>query len=128
MPANRPGRVVYATNDSGGTLDHGQAVQFEDWVGVATKQVAAGWDSVVADHSVIEEDEQYALTIKGKVLVDFVTGFAKGDGIYITDSNVLTETQGTNAPYGYVTEAPGERGTPAGKCWIDLDFKPPAGS
>ena len=123
MTANRPGRVVYVTNGSGDTYDHGQAVKEGNFVGTTIKQKATGWDSVVADQSLIQDGEEYALIVKGKVLVDNVSGFAAGDAVYIDGSNVLSETN-TGTPFGRVTEEPGDRGTPAGKCWVDLDLKP----
>lgn len=123
MPANRPGRVAYVTN--GGTaLQHGAPVKNGSFVGTAIKQRQVGWDSVVADQTVIAASEPFAIIVKGKVLVPQVSGFAKGDAIYIVAAdNSLTKTAGSNFKFGIVTEPPADRGTPAGKCWIDLDLK-----
>lgn len=124
MTPNRPGRGVYVTNTTqSAALEHGQPVKEGRFVGVAVKQKAPGWDSVVADATVIEDDEEYFLIVKGKVLVDNVSGFAVGDDVYIESDNDLTEVVTGNTRFGTVTEEPGDRGTPAGKCWIDLDIK-----
>lgn len=124
MPANRPGRVVYVQNTTqSAAIAHGVPVKEGNFVGVSIKTVGEGWDSVVADATVIADDEYYNLIVKGKVLVNNVSGFARGDKVYITSGNVLTETATSNTRFGTVTEAPGDRGTPAGKCWVDLDLK-----
>lgn len=124
MPYNRPGRGVYVTNDSGGVIQHGTPVAIDNYVGVALKQKAPGWDSLVADETEIENGEQFFLITKGIVQVDTVTGFAKGDAVYIDDStNTLTETSTDNIKFGRVHEVAGERGTPTGKVRIDLDAK-----
>lgn len=125
MPANRPGRIYYPPAE-GTARTHGQPIVRTNRTGVAVKQVGTGWDTTIAAQSAIAANEPYAMIVKGKVMVDQVTGFAKGDPIYIiAASMVLTETASGNVPYGYVTEGPGERGTPTGKVWIDLDHKPP---
>lgn len=124
MPANRPGRVVYVQNTTqSAAIDHGAPVKEGNFVGIAIKTQQESWDSVVADQTVIADDENYTLIVKGKVLVNNVSGFAKGDKVYITSGNVLTETATSNTRFGTVTEIPSERGTPAGKCWVDLDLK-----
>lgn len=123
MPYNRPGRGVYVTNETASaTLDHGQPVKEGNFVGVAVKQVARGFDSTVADQSTIDDNEEYFLITKGVVEVDTVSGFAVGDAVYITSSNVLTETSSSNTAFGRVVEVAGNRGTPSGKVRIDLDL------
>lgn len=123
MPANRPGRVAYVTADA--AVQHGAPVKVGNFVGTATKQIARGWDSTTAQQTLIDIGEQFAMTVKGKVLVDNVSGFAKGDPVYIVDAtNVLQEASGAGTTkFGRVTEIPEERGTPTGKVWIDLDLK-----
>jgi predicted RecA/RadA family phage recombinase len=123
MPYNRPGRGVYVTNDAASdTLDHGQPVKEGNFVGVAVKQVARGFDSTIADQSTIDDGEEYFLITKGVVEVNTVSGFAVGDAVYITSSNVLTETSSSNTAFGRVVEVAGNRGTPSGKVRIDLDL------
>lgn len=123
MPYNRPGRGVYVTNDAASAaLTHGQPVKEGNFVGVAVKQVARGFDSTVADQSTIDDGEEYFLITKGVVEVDTVAGFAVGDAVYITSSNVLTETSSSNTAFGRVVEVAGDRGTPTGKVRIDLDL------
>lgn len=123
MPYNRPGRGVYVTNDAASaTLDHGQPVKEGNFVGVAVKQVARGFDSTVADQSTIDDGEEYFLITKGVVEVDTVSGFAVGDAVYITSANALTETSSGNTAFGRVVEVAGNRGTPTGKVRIDLDL------
>jgi hypothetical protein len=122
MPQNRPGRMAYVT--AGAARTHGAPVTESNFVGVAVKQRARGWDSTVAQQSTIDNGEPYAIIVKGKVLVDNVAGFAKGDAVYITAATgVLSETSAGNVKFGRVTEIPAERGTPAGKAWVDLDLK-----
>lgn len=126
MPANRPGRVVYVTN-GGSAIDHGAPVlTAEGFVGVSIKQRQEGWDTTVADQSQIDANEDYAVIVKGKVLVDD-DGFSKGDALYIDGSNALS-TDDTDTPFGIVTEEENERGTPDGKVWVDLDLKDAVGS
>ena len=56
------------------------------------------------------------------VLAERVT--SKGDKVYITSGNVLTETGASNTPFGRVTETTSDnRGVPTGKVRIDLDVK-----
>jgi hypothetical protein len=126
MPYNRPGRSVKVQNtEISGTLTHGQPVSEGSFTGVAVKQLAPGWDSVVADATTIADDENYLLINKGVVQVNTVAGFAKGNAIYIVAAtNVLTETGSGNLPYGTVVEVENQNGTPAGKVRIDLDLKP----
>ena len=52
-----------------------------------------------------------------------MAGFAKGETIYITSANALTETSSSNTKFGTVVETENERGTPTGKVRIDLDLK-----
>jgi len=126
MPYNRPGRGVSVTNTStSATISHGQAAQEAGFVGVAVKQRATGWDSTVALQDDILDDEEYFLITKGIVQVDEVSGFAKGDPVYIVAAtNALTETSSGNISFGRVVEIEGQRGTPTNKVRIDLDLKP----
>jgi predicted RecA/RadA family phage recombinase len=124
MPYNRPGRGVYVTNETASAaLTHGQPVKEGNFVGIAVKQVSPGFDSTIADATTIEDNEEYFLVTKGVVQVDKVTGFAKGETIYITSANALTETSSSNTKFGTVVETENERGTPTGKVRIDLDLK-----
>lgn len=125
MPYNRPGRGVYVKNETASaSLTHGQPVKEGNFVGIAVKQVSPGFDSTIADATTIEDDEDYFLITKGVVQVDTVSGFAVGDAVYITSSNVLTETSSSNTKFGRVVETQNNRGTPSGKVRIDLDMKP----
>lgn len=124
MPAVRPGRGVYVKNEAqSAAITHGRPAKEGVFVGLAVKQKGRGFNSLIADQTVIDDDEDYFLITKGKVLVPFVSGCAKGDRVYITSANVLTETQSGNTPYGTVVEIQGQRGTPTGKMWVDLDLK-----
>ena len=127
MAYNRPGRSIRVQNtEASAALTHGQPVSEGSFVGVAVKQVAPGFDSVIADATTIADDELYLIVNKGIVQVDTVAGFAKGDLIYlVTATNALTETASSNIPFGTVTEVENSNGTPAGKVRIDLDLKPP---
>jgi len=124
MPYNRPGRGVYVKNETASAaLTHGQPVKEGNFVGIAVKQVSPGFDSTIADASRIEDDEEYFVITKGIVQVNKVSGFAKGDAVYITSTNTLTETSTSNTKFGTVVETENERGTPTGKVRIDLDLK-----
>lgn len=124
MPYNRPGRGVYVTNTTASAaLTHGQPVKEGNFVGIAVKQVSPGFDSTIADATTIEDDEEYFLITKGVVQVNEVSGFAKGDAVFITSSNALTETSSGNTKFGTVVETENERGTPTNKVRIDLDLK-----
>lgn len=123
MPYNRPGRGVYVTNNSGAALTHAQPVRESSFVGIAVKQRQPGFNSVIADYTRIEIAENFFLDTKGVVQVAAVAGFAKGDFVYITPGNVLTETAAGNTPFGQVVEVAGVRGTPVGRVRIDLDLK-----
>jgi Uncharacterized conserved protein (DUF2190) len=117
-------RGVYVTNGSGGTYTHGAPVKEGNFVGIAVKQKAATFDAGLAAHSLIQISENYFLITKGEVQVANVSGFAKGDKVYITSANVLTETGASNTPFGRVTETTSDnRGVPTGKVRIDLDVK-----
>lgn len=124
MPYNRPGRGVYVKNETASAaLTHGQPVKEGAFVGIAVKQVSPGFDSTIADASTIEDDEEYFLITKGIVQTDTVSGFAKGETVYITSANALTETSSGNTKFGTVVELATKRGTPTGKVRIDLDLK-----
>jgi Uncharacterized conserved protein (DUF2190) len=129
MPYSRPGPGVYVTNNSGGTLEHNQAVQESNFVGVAVKQKTRGWKDGYDVQKTIEQDEDYFIITKGVVLVTVertdAAAAAKGDAVYIEDDNNLSvASSGEGAlRFGRVVEVAGERGTPAGKARIDLDLK-----
>ena len=123
MPYQRPGPGVYVRNTSGGNLTHNRPVKVGNFVGVSVKQKATAWSDALSASSLIADNEDFFLITKGIVQVPFVAGFAKGDAVYITSGNVLTETGSGNTPFGRVVEIPGERGTPSGKVRIDLDQK-----
>ena len=124
MPAVRPGRGVYVQNTTASAaITHGRPVKEGVFVGVAVKQKSRGFNSLVADQTVIDDDENYFLITKGQVTVPFVSGCAKGDRVYITSANALSETQSGNTPYGTVVEIQGERGCPTGYMRVDLDLK-----
>ena len=125
MPTGpRPGKGVYVKNEAqSAAITHNRPAKEGNFVGVAVKQRSRGFDSKIADQTVIDDDENYFLITKGKILIPFVSGCAKGDRVYITDANAITKTQAGNTPFGTVTEIPGERGTPTGKMWVDLDLK-----
>jgi len=117
-------RGVYVTNGSGDTYDHGLPVVEGNFVGVTVKQKAASWDAGLAAQSLIADNEEYFIITKGEVQVANVAGFAKGDAVYITAANVLTETDSGNTPFGRVTETTSDnRGVPIGQVRIDLDVK-----
>lgn len=126
MPYKRPGEGKYVTNESGGTLTHGQPFvdKTKAFVGVAVKQKAVGFGDGMAAQAVIAEGEEFFLITKGVVQVPEVSGFAVGDDIWIDpDDNKLTETTTENVKFGRVVEIENERGTPANKVRIDLDAK-----
>lgn len=124
MPVNNPIRGVRVQNTTAsGTLDHGQPVAEGNFVGVAVKQLARGWEDGLDVQATIEDDEFYYLITKGEVQVPFVTGFAKGDAVYIDGSNVLTETNTGNLRFGRVTAIENTEGVPDGYVRIDLDDK-----
>lgn len=124
MPKNMQGHVFYTTNSTGDVIAAGAPVTEEGVVGVAVKQKTPSWDSAVATHVEIADDEDFAILTHGVVEVDTVAGFAVGDPVYIDASdNSLTETATDNIPFGRVVEVAGERGTPTGKVRINLDFK-----
>jgi hypothetical protein len=131
MPYQRPGPSVYVTNDTAGTIAHGSPVQEDDFVGIAVKQKAVGWAEGLAAQAVIQPGEDYLILHKGVVQVDTVSGFAKGDDVYIAAASVtdgvttyaLSETDGAQ-PFGKVIETVADgRGVPTGKVRIDLDAK-----
>jgi hypothetical protein len=122
MPVNRPGAGVYVTNGST-VLTHGQPVTSSNYVGVAVKQKVVPWSSGLSPQAEIASGEDYFIITKGLVQVTHVSGFAKGDAVYITSANVLTETASGNTKYGRVHEVQTARGTPSGKVRIDLDAK-----
>lgn len=122
MPENRPGRGVHVKNGST-AINHADPVKNSNYVGQAIKQKGVGWELGLDAQAVIAKDEEYFLVTKGLVVVDEVSGNAKGDAIYITSENVLTKTKGENTPFGRVYNVAGERGLPTGKVRIDLDAK-----
>jgi hypothetical protein len=124
MPYDRPGRGVYVTNTAtSAAIQHGSPQAEKNYVGVAVKQVATGWDSTVAKQSEIEDDEAYFLITKGVVQVADPGGLNKGDAVYITvATGVLTGSSGSGKViFGRVFEK--DRGTPSGFIRIDLDAK-----
>lgn len=123
MPENRPGRGIHVTNDTGEDLKHDQPVAVDNYVGVTVKQKATHWDEGLSARSVIPDGEDYFLITKGLVVVDEVSGAAKGDAIYIDDENKLTKTSSENTAFGRVYNVANERGVPTGKMRVDLDAK-----
>ena len=132
MPYNRPGQFHYTTNGTAGTIKHGNPVISNNVPGVAVKQKAVSWKKGLAEQDLIQPGEDYGIIAKGIVEVDDVSGFAKGDAVYIVAASVtsgvttyaLTETGSGNTPYGRVVEVVGGgRGVPTGKVRIDLDKK-----
>jgi uncharacterized protein DUF2190 len=123
VPYNTTGKIFYTTNTTNGELNHGQPVVSEGVAGVAVKQGIPAWNTPVDDLAVIADDEDFAIICKGIVQVAEVAGFAVGDEVYISGSNVLSETGTGNSKFGRVVEIEGERGTPSNHVRIDLDAK-----
>lgn len=124
MTYNRPGQGTHVINDSGGTLNHNQPAKLQNYVGVVVKQKAAKWSDGLVAANVIQTSEKCWMILKGIVQVPFVTGFAKGDAVYIDSSNVLTKTATSNTKFGRVIEVTGDgRSVPSGKVRISLDAK-----
>lgn len=129
MPAQRPGNSVYVTNSKDGDtlpLSSGQPATEDSFVGVAVKQKARSFADGLANQAVIDEEEEYLILVKGVVTVPVgsLSGLAKGNHIFIIAAeNKLTKTEGSNLPYGKVTDIAGERGCPVGFVRIDLDQK-----
>jgi len=121
MPYNRPGPGVYVTNGAS-ALNHGSPAAVANFVGVAVKQRARGWDQGLANQAVIDPGEQFFLITKGVVQVSNVglTAAVKGDEVYIAAGALATS--GT-VKFGRIVEIAGERGTPLNKVRIDLDAK-----
>jgi hypothetical protein len=127
MPYQRPGNVVYVKNNSGGIYLHGQPVRetvgagFE--VGIAVKQKPAHWSDGLAAQNQIQSLEPYIIIRRGVVLVaDGGVGFLDGDLVYITTTNALTKTVGSNAKFGRVVELPADgRGVSTGQLRVNLD-------
>ena len=124
MTYNRPGVGTHLVNTTGGELSHNQPVNLSGFVGVAVKQKHVSWKLGLSAASKIAAGEQFWCIKTGIVQVDNVAGFAKGDPVYITAANVLTETSAGNMKYGRVIEVVGGgRGVPTNKVRIDLDDK-----
>jgi hypothetical protein len=124
MVYNRPGAGTHVTNDSGGSLTHGQPAKLQGFVGVLVKQKATAWSDGLAPSTVIASGEKCWMITRGIVQVTTVGGFAKGDPIYITPTNTLSETATNNFKFGRVVEVVGDgRGVPTGKVRINLDEK-----
>ena len=125
MPYNRPGPGVYVTN--GGTaIAHGSPNTNAGFVGVAVKQVARAWSDSYSVQAQIDASEPYFLITKGVVQVPNagISANVKGDAIYITAAtNALSATSAGNVKFGRIVEVAGARGTPTGRCRIDLDAK-----
>lgn len=129
MPYSRPGYMKYVAAATKTTV-HGDPCVETNFVGVAVKQrkpsssAAAG----VAGQKTIAIGEPFAIIAKGIVQVpntgSGVAAANVGDPIYIiAASNLLTTTSTSNVKYGRLNEKAGSRGTPTGKCRIDLDDK-----
>jgi hypothetical protein len=124
MTYNRPGVGTHVINSTGGDLTHNQPIAISGFVGIAVKQKSVSWKLGLVDQNKIKAGEQFWLLYDGIVQVDNVAGFAKGDPVYITPANALTETATGNTKFGRVVEVVGDgRGVPAGKVRIDLDKK-----
>lgn len=125
MPPVRPGNGHYATLSKELVLKHGGVCEQDGFVGVAVKQKARGFATgTLANQAVIDKNEKFFIVTKGLVTVDTISGLAVGDKVWIiVAENKLTETEGSNAQFGRVSEIAGERGCPVGKVRIDLDAK-----
>lgn len=133
MPYKRPGEFYYATNTSGGYIQHGEPVVANGVVGIAVKQRATAWDAALTAHDRIADDEEFGIIVKGIVQVDNVSGFAAGDPVYLDDTGTVTdgktsyplsETSTGNLKFGRVVEVVNDgRGVPTGKVRINLDMK-----
>lgn len=127
MPYSRPGPGVYVTNGQT-ALTHGQAVASGNFVGVAVKQKVRSWKDGYAVQKTIDASEPYYILTKGVVQVTSaataIASSAQGDAVYIDSSNNLTPaSSGGNLKFGRIVSVAGDRGTPTGKCRIDLDLK-----
>jgi predicted RecA/RadA family phage recombinase len=124
MTYNRPGAGTHVVNDTAGILTHNQPAALQGFVGVVVKQKATKWSDGLVAANQIQIGEKCWLITKGIVQVDNVAGFAKGDPVYITAGNVLTETATSNTKFGKVIEVVGDgRSVPSGKVRISLDAK-----
>lgn len=129
MPYFRPGREVYAVNNSGDIYLHGQAVVETvgsgTFVGIAVKQKTSHWSDGLAAMNQIQALEPYLIIRQGVVQVaDGGAGFADGDSVYIDSTNVLTKTSSGNTKFGKVVEVPADgRGVPTGFVRVNLDEK-----
>jgi predicted RecA/RadA family phage recombinase len=124
MSYSRPGKGTHVVNDTGADLAHNQPAKLQGFVGVVVKQKAAKWSDGLAAATPIPNGQKCWMITKGIVQVDNVAGFAKGDPVYITNANVLTETATSNTKFGVVIEVVGDgRSVPTGKVRIDLDLK-----
>lgn len=127
MPYQRPGNVVYVTNNSAGVYLHGQPVKETVGtgavVGIAIKQKPAHWSDGLTAQNQIQVDEPYAIIRRGVVQVtDGGANFADGDLVYINSSNALTKTSSSNTKFGRVVEVPADgRGVPTGQVRVNLD-------
>lgn len=127
MPYFRPGREVYAVNNSGGIYLHNQpvveTVGSGKYVGVAVKQKPAHWSDGLTAQNQIQALEPYLIIRQGVVqCADGGAGFADGDQVYITSANALTKTSTGNTKFGRVVEVPADgRGVPTGFVRINLD-------
>ena len=122
MPYNRPGPGVYVTN--GGTaVQHGAAVEIDNFVGVAVKQQTPPWTQGFQSPAMIAANEPFFNITKGVVQVPSagITTPTKGDTLYITGPGALAKT-GT-VKFGRIVEVGGERGTPPNSIRVDLDAK-----
>lgn len=121
MPYNRPGPGVYVTNGAT-AINHGQPTTVANFVGVAVKQKARGFDQPLSNQAVIDPGEQFFLITKGVVQVSNagLTAAVKGDEVFIAAGALAAS--GT-VKFGRIVEVAGERGTPLNKVRIDLDAK-----
>lgn len=132
MPYNRPGKAHYTTNDTGGTIAHGDPVVFDGIPGIAVKQKVVSWTEGLAAQNLIQDDEDFVMIVKGIVEVPAEGGFATGDALYLAAASTtngvttfnVTETVGSNTPFGRIVEVEGDgRGVSADIVRVDLDAK-----
>jgi hypothetical protein len=129
MPYSRPGYMKYVAAATKAVV-HGDPCVELNFVGVAVKQKkpSSGAASGTAAQKTVAIGEPFAIIAKGVVQVPNtgagVAAANVGDPIYIIPaSNLLTTTASGNTKFGRLNEKAGSRGTPTGKCRVDLDDK-----
>lgn len=126
MPPVSPGVMHYAVASN--AVLHGDPAVEGGFAGIAIKQQEQSWTLGIADRSLVQEGEDFAILHKGQVQIRaaLISSPAVGDTLFIATADyTLSKTSGGGKlKLGKIVTLAGDnRGTPTGFVVVDLDAR-----